>query len=260
MAPHLKITLGKDHQNVSWSKLIYDDRSLKSLADARSVTQARQHFNFFFWSLASYDMHPARSLSTLWYRKISANWPLVRSLMLRISFLSFHRLKFLVCSEALGLLCEGTRDTIDGFLFWKFLEFKWHRKWRIKRAMSCGWLGPLTETLSMVSYLGDRKKFGLEQLHSRTIVSKKQTQCLFSFHTLNVKSFLRERMFATDYQLCSHSKRAKIKFISRKPLKVSCVSLKEVALLNQRIKLSEGCYSKWDSVPPGVPQGTKLGP
>ena len=67
-------------------------------------------------------------------------------------------------------------------------------------------------------------------------------------------------MFATDYQLCSHSKQAKIKFISRKPLKVSCVSLKEVALLNQRIKLSEGCYSKWDSVPPGVPQGTKLGP
>ena len=28
----------------------------------------------------------------------------------------------------------------------------------------------------------------------------------------------------------------------------------------QRIKLSEGCYSKWGSVPSGVPQGRKLGP
>ena len=51
MALHLKITLGKDHQNVSWSKLIYDDRSLKSLADARSVTQARQYFNFLIGHL-----------------------------------------------------------------------------------------------------------------------------------------------------------------------------------------------------------------
>ena len=25
-------------------------------------------------------------------------------------------------------------------------------------------------------------------------------------------------------------------------------------------KLAEGCYSKWGSVPSGVPQGTKLGP
>ena len=28
----------------------------------------------------------------------------------------------------------------------------------------------------------------------------------------------------------------------------------------QRIKLSEGCYSEWGSVPSGVSQGTKLGP
>ena len=29
---------------------------------------------------------------------------------------------------------------------------------------------------------------------------------------------------------------------------------------SQRIKLAEGCYSKWGSVPSGVPQGSKLGP
>ena len=29
---------------------------------------------------------------------------------------------------------------------------------------------------------------------------------------------------------------------------------------SQRIKRAEGCYSKWDSVPSGVPQGTNLGP
>ena len=29
---------------------------------------------------------------------------------------------------------------------------------------------------------------------------------------------------------------------------------------SQRIKLAEGCYSKWGSVPSGVLQGTKLGP
>ena len=28
----------------------------------------------------------------------------------------------------------------------------------------------------------------------------------------------------------------------------------------QRIKLADGCYSQWGSVPSGVPQGTKLGP
>ena len=28
---------------------------------------------------------------------------------------------------------------------------------------------------------------------------------------------------------------------------------------SQRIKRAEGCYSKWNSVPSGVPQGTKLG-
>ena len=29
---------------------------------------------------------------------------------------------------------------------------------------------------------------------------------------------------------------------------------------SQRIKLARGCFSEWDSVPSGVPQGTKLGP
>ena len=29
---------------------------------------------------------------------------------------------------------------------------------------------------------------------------------------------------------------------------------------SRRTKLAEGCYSKWSSVPSGVPQGTKLGP
>ena len=29
---------------------------------------------------------------------------------------------------------------------------------------------------------------------------------------------------------------------------------------SQRIKLAEGCYSKWGSVPSGIPQGTKRGP
>ena len=28
----------------------------------------------------------------------------------------------------------------------------------------------------------------------------------------------------------------------------------------QRIKLADGCFSEWGSVPSGVPQGTKLGP
>ena len=29
---------------------------------------------------------------------------------------------------------------------------------------------------------------------------------------------------------------------------------------SQRIKLADGCFSEWGSVPSGVPQGTKLGP
>ena len=28
----------------------------------------------------------------------------------------------------------------------------------------------------------------------------------------------------------------------------------------QRIKLADGCFSEWDTVSSGVPQGTKLGP
>ena len=36
----------KNHQNISWSKLIYEDRGLKSLADGRNVMQARQYFKF----------------------------------------------------------------------------------------------------------------------------------------------------------------------------------------------------------------------
>ena len=36
----------KNHQNVSWSELIYEDRSIKSLAEARSVRQAHQYFKF----------------------------------------------------------------------------------------------------------------------------------------------------------------------------------------------------------------------
>ena len=43
----------------------------------------------------------------------SANWLLARSLMLGLSFLSFQRLRFFVCSVALGLPCEGTRDAFD---------------------------------------------------------------------------------------------------------------------------------------------------
>ena len=71
----------------------------------------------FNWSLASCDMHPARSFSTLWCRKISANWLLVRPLMLGLSSPSFHGLKCFVYSVALGLPCEGTRDTIDGSIY-----------------------------------------------------------------------------------------------------------------------------------------------
>ena len=41
MVPHSKL-----RQNVSLSELIFEDRSLKSLADARSVAQTRQYFKF----------------------------------------------------------------------------------------------------------------------------------------------------------------------------------------------------------------------
>ena len=52
-----------------------------------------------------------------------ANWLLFRPLMLGLSFLFFHRLKFFVCSVALGLPCEWMRDTIDGFSYrQKFLK------------------------------------------------------------------------------------------------------------------------------------------
>ena len=77
----------------------------------------------FNLSLASRDMHRVRSLSTLKCWKISANWLWVRSLMQGLSFLSFHTLKFFVCSMALGLPREGTGDTIDGSSYkQKFLK------------------------------------------------------------------------------------------------------------------------------------------
>ena len=36
----------KNHQNISWSELIQEDRGLKSLANGRSIMQARQYFKF----------------------------------------------------------------------------------------------------------------------------------------------------------------------------------------------------------------------
>ena len=36
----------KNHENISWSELIQEDRGLKSLADGRSIMQARQYFKF----------------------------------------------------------------------------------------------------------------------------------------------------------------------------------------------------------------------
>ena len=36
----------KKHQNICRSELIYEDKSLKSLVDGKSVEQARQYFNF----------------------------------------------------------------------------------------------------------------------------------------------------------------------------------------------------------------------
>ena len=46
MAPYSKLNRKKNHQNISWSKLIYEDRSLQSLAHGRNVMQARQYFKF----------------------------------------------------------------------------------------------------------------------------------------------------------------------------------------------------------------------
>ena len=53
-----------------------------------------------------------------------ANWLLFRPLMLGLSFLFLHKLKFFVCSVALGLPCEGMRDTIDGFSYKKIFSRK----------------------------------------------------------------------------------------------------------------------------------------
>ena len=48
--------------------------------------------------------------TNLWRQKFKIA---CRSLMLGLSFLSFQRLRFFVCSVALGLPCEGTRDAFD---------------------------------------------------------------------------------------------------------------------------------------------------
>ena len=160
----------------------------------------------FKWSLTSCDMHTARSLSTLWCRKISANWLLVRPLMLGLSFLSFHGLRFFACSVGISHPREGTRDTIDGSSYKQKLvknnarnhhtttqnkpliiseglhdNFRPHN---IFKLLGCTWMkdhkgiisnldgigngglsaqclvvdyDPLTETLSLVSCLRDRK-------------------------------------------------------------------------------------------------------
>ena len=159
--------------------------------------------SIFSWSIACCDMHPARSLSTLWCRKIFENWLSVRSLMFGLSFLSFYRLKFFVCLVALSLPCEGTyiiycssykkkffkkiarnqytttqnkplvisegcHDNFEPNKIFKSLgctgmmdlngdlEFRWHRKWRTKRAMSCGWLGSFNRN-PLAIYSRDRK-------------------------------------------------------------------------------------------------------
>ena len=46
-------------------------------------------------------------------KEFSATWLLVRCVMLGLSFLSFHQLKYFVCSVALGLPREGARDAFD---------------------------------------------------------------------------------------------------------------------------------------------------
>lgn len=44
------------------------------------------------------------------------------------------------------------------------------------------------------------------------------------------------------------------------PIEISNWILDFLSDRSQRIKLPEGCYSKWGSVPSGVPRGTRLGP
>ena len=102
----------ENYQLISWSELISEGRSWKSLANGRSRADPSILQVFSDYLIASWDLYWARSLSTLWCSKISAK--LVRPLMLGLSFLSFRRLKLFECSVALDIPYKGTRDDIDG--------------------------------------------------------------------------------------------------------------------------------------------------
>ena len=180
-----------------------------------------------------------------------------RSLMLGLSFLSFQRLRFFVCSVALGLPCEGTRDAFDvpsnkqKFLneiarnHYTTTQNKpliisegYHDNFRHQnrfKSLGCIWMidqnrnfsnldgiesgglsaqclvvdqDPLTETLSLVSCMRDQKLIWTGAIAFKVYcIEKIETMSLyFVLDMLNVKSFLKERIIATDYQLCSHSK------------------------------------------------------
>ena len=111
---------------------------------------------------------------------------------------------------------------LDDIPHWKFLEFKWHQIENGGLSAQCLVVDedPLTETLSLVSCLRDRESWTEAIAFKGYCIEKIDTMPFFFFFTyiFNTKSFLKEIIFATDYQLCSHSKRAKIKFSSRKNL------------------------------------------